>query len=87
MLRASEGTPDVCDISTGREVSTGHIFELLASLTGYERPIVYADERPGDIQRISLDPAKAARVWGWRPQTSFEDGVAQTVEWFRNEDG
>jgi UDP-glucose 4-epimerase len=85
VMRASEGPPDVCAISTGLEVSTEQIFELLASLTGYERPIVYADERPGDIQRISLDPARAARVWDWRPHTSFEDGVAQTVEWFRNE--
>ena len=85
VIRASEGPPDVCDISTGLEVSTGQIFELLASLTGYERPIVYAGERPGDIQRISLDPARAARVWDWRPHTSFEDGVAETVEWFRNE--
>ncbi len=85
VIRASEATPDVCDISTGIEVSTGEVFELLASLTGYERPIVYADERPGDIQRISLDPSKAARVWDWRPQTSFEDGLKQTVEWFREE--
>lgn len=86
VLRASEGPADVCDISTGVEVSTGQIFELLAKRIGYERPIVYADERPGDIQRISLDPAKAARVWGWRPHISFEDGVAKTVEWFRNEE-
>lgn len=85
VMRASEGPPDVCDISTGLEVSTGHVFELLASLIGYERPIIYADERPGDIQRISLDPSRAARVWDWRPHTSFEDGVAETVEWFRNE--
>ena len=61
------------------------MFELLASLTGYERPIIYADERPGDIQRISLDPSKAGRVWGWRAQTTFEDGLEQTVDWFRQE--
>jgi len=85
VIRASERTPDICDISTGEEVSTGHVFEELARLTGYERPIVYADERPGDIQRISLDPAKAARVWDWQPHVSFEDGVARTVAWFSDE--
>lgn len=85
VIRASEGTPDICDISTGIEISTGHIFEELARLTGYERPIVYEDERPGDIQRISLDPAKASRVWDWQPQVTFDDGVARTVDWFRAE--
>jgi UDP-glucose 4-epimerase len=85
VVRASAGTPDVCDISTGIEVSTGAIFKELARLTGYERPIIYADDRPGDIQRISLDPAKAARVWDWEPHVTFEDGVARTVDWFRDE--
>ena len=85
VIKASTETPDVCDISTGIEISTGRIFEELARITGYERPIVYADERPGDIQRISLDPSKAGRVWDWHPTVSFEDGVAQTVDWFREE--
>jgi len=86
VVRAAERTPDVCDISTGIEVSTGHIFALLASLTGYERPAIEAPERPGDIARISLDPAKAARVWDWRPTVTFEDGVARTVAWFRDQE-
>lgn len=85
VIRASAGTPDVCDISTGVEISTGQVFEELARLTGYERPIIYADDRPGDIQRIALDPAKAGRVWGWEPHVPFEDGVARTVDWFRAE--
>jgi UDP-glucose 4-epimerase len=85
VIRASVATPDICDISTGTEVSTGTVFQELARLTGYERPINYADERPGDIQRISLDPSKAARVWEWKPDVTFEDGVARTVEWFRDE--
>ncbi len=84
VIRAAAGAPDVCDISTGIEISTGSIFETLARLTGYERPSNYADDRPGDIQRIALDPAKAARVWDWRPLVTFEDGVARTVDWFRD---
>jgi UDP-glucose 4-epimerase len=85
VMRAAERTPDVCDIATGVEVSTAHVFEELARLTGYERPIEYADERPGDIQRISLDPAKAERVWDWRPTVAFDEGVARTVAWFQEQ--
>jgi UDP-glucose 4-epimerase len=85
-MRASDGVPETCDISTGIEVSTGQIFEALARLTGYEQPVFYADERPGDIARSMLDPAKAGRVWGWVPQVEFEDGVKQTVEWFREQE-
>ncbi len=58
----------------------------MARLTGYEQPVVHVDERPGDIARSMLDPTKAGRVWGWEPQVAFEDGVAQTVEWFREQE-
>ncbi|MBT5773867.1 MAG: NAD-dependent epimerase/dehydratase family protein [Dehalococcoidia bacterium] len=85
-IRASDGVPDTCDISTGIEVSTGQVFETLAQLTGYEQPVVHDDERPGDIARSMLDPTKAGRVWGWEPQVAFEDGVARTVEWFREQE-
>jgi nucleoside-diphosphate-sugar epimerase len=85
VMRASDGTPDFCDISTGIEVSTGDIFARLAELIGYERPIIYAAERPGDIQRSCIDPGKAARVWDWRPRVTFDEGLAHTVEWFRGE--
>lgn len=85
-MRASDGEPETCDISTGIEISTGKIFEVLAGLTGYEQPVIHNDERPGDIARSMLDPAKAGRVWGWQPQVGFEDGVARTAEWFREQE-
>ncbi len=86
ILLAAEGPPDICNISTGIEVSTARVFETIADLTGYKRPILIAEARPGDIQRISLEPTKAKRVWNWQPQTSFEDGVALTIDWFRKEE-
>jgi len=85
-VRAASGPPDVCDISTGVEVSTQRIFDVLAELTGYERPLIYGDERPGDIARSVIDPSKAAKVWDWRPAVVFDEGVARTVEWFREQE-
>ena len=85
-MRAASGTPETCDVSTGVEISTGTIFEVLARLTGYERAVIYNDERPGDIARSQLDPAKAEQVWGWKPLVQFEDGVARTAEWFRTQE-
>lgn len=82
VLAASE-TPSTCLIATGIGTSTQQICDGLSRLTGYERPPVYAPERPGDIQRIYLDPSHAREVWGWTPKVALEDGLAQTVEWFR----
>jgi nucleoside-diphosphate-sugar epimerase len=35
--------------------------------------------------RSSLDIAKAGRVLGWKPQSGFDDGLPQLVDWFRKE--
>jgi len=82
-LRAATGQPDTCLLGTGIGSTTQEIFDRLARLSGYERPVQYAPERPGDIQRIMLDASKAREVWGWAPQVDLETGLAATVRWFR----
>ena len=44
-------------------------------------------DRLGDVARSSLSYGKAERVLGWTPQVSLDEGVARTVEYFRNEPG
>src|SRR5690606_8707704 len=80
---AAAPEPATCNVSTGIETSTGQVSERLAGLTGYVRPPVYAPERPGDVARIALDPSRAREAWGWEPRVSLEEGLRQTVEWFR----
>lgn len=74
-----------CLIGTGVETSTLDIFHGLARLTGYERAPVMGPPRPGDIARIALDATRAREAWGWQPSVTFEDGLARTVDAFREE--
>jgi dTDP-glucose 4,6-dehydratase len=39
-------------------------------------------DRPGHDRRYALDGSKLVAL-GWRNRTSFEDGIATTVDWFR----
>jgi dTDP-glucose 4,6-dehydratase len=45
--------------------------------------IDYVPDRPGHDFRYALDNAKIERELGWRPETKFEDGLSQTVDWYR----
>ncbi len=83
-VSAASGTPTTCLIGTGHGTSTQTIFDTLAAVTGYGQPAIYADERPGDIQRIWLDASHAREVWGWEPRIALSDGMARTVDWFRS---
>ena len=86
-LLAAEREPATCVIGTGEGTSTQRIFDTLAALTGYGQPPVYAAERPGDHAAIYLDPSRAVELWGWTPRTALEQGMARTVEWFREASG
>ena len=86
-LLAAGREPATCVIGTGEGTSTQRIFDTLAALTGYGQPPVYAAERPGDHAAIYLDPSRAREVWGWTPRTALEEGMARTVEWFREASG
>jgi UDP-glucose 4-epimerase len=84
IARATErGGGLLCNIGTGVETSDLQVYETVASAVGVQGPPMHASDRPGDLQRIALDHGRATMQLGWQPFTSFADGIAQTVEWFR----
>jgi dTDP-glucose 4,6-dehydratase len=52
-----------------------------------DAPRANVDERPGQVDRHIGTTEKAERLLGWRARTSFEEGLARTVEWYRLNDG
>lgn len=47
-----------------------------------ERQITFVADRPGHDRRYAIDAGKIARELGWQPAMSFEQGMAQTVDWY-----
>jgi CDP-glucose 4,6-dehydratase len=45
---------------------------------------VILNEASGEIAHQYLDCTKARRVLGWTPHYTFEAGLAETVEWYRD---
>jgi dTDP-glucose 4,6-dehydratase len=48
----------------------------------YASQIEFVADRPGHDRRYAIDCSKIQRELGWRPQESFETGLAKTVDWF-----
>jgi dTDP-glucose 4,6-dehydratase len=48
----------------------------------YEDLIQFVTDRPGHDTRYAIDAGKIERELGWRPQETFETGLAQTVKWY-----
>ncbi|MGE5426188.1 MAG: dTDP-glucose 4,6-dehydratase [Bacillota bacterium] len=63
---------------------TQKIIELMGA---DDKMIEYVADRPGHDLRYAIDFSKAERELGWRPETNFDDGLAETVEWYRQNEG
>jgi NAD dependent epimerase/dehydratase len=78
---------EVINLGSGRELSIGQVVEKVLALLEIELPVVQADERlrpeGSEVERLLADVGKARRLLGWEPSVAFDDGLAETVEWFR----
>ncbi len=83
VLAMEHGDNDIFCIATGRGASVNELYNTLAKITGYKPEIVRAPKRPGDIYLSYFDCSKAKRVLGWQPQVTLEEGIARTVEFFK----
>ncbi|MCW5770625.1 MAG: dTDP-glucose 4,6-dehydratase [Rhodospirillaceae bacterium] len=44
--------------------------------------IRFVTDRPGHDHRYAIDPSKAERELGWRPEKSIAEGLRETVQWY-----
>jgi dTDP-glucose 4,6-dehydratase len=75
---------EVYNIGGGTELTnkelTGRLLE--ATGTGWDR-VEHVEDRLGHDLRYSVDIAKISAELGYRPQVPFQQGLAETVEWYR----
>ncbi len=80
-----QGAPgEVYNIGGGRELTNKELTALLleACGAGWDR-VDYVEDRLGHDRRYSVDHSKLAGL-GYAPQVVFEDGLAETVQWYRD---
>ena len=44
--------------------------------------ISFVKDRPGHDRRYAIDASKISRELGWTPKTSFDEGIAKTIDWY-----
>lgn len=83
-MAALEAEPGTYNIGTGVETTVNELYQGLADAAGVETPAEHGPAKPGEQRRSCLSPALAAEKLGWSPQTTLADGLAETVNWFRD---
>ena len=75
---------EVYNVGAGNELSNKQLtYALLERLELDEDMIEFVADRPGHDQRYSVDTARI-RALGWKPARSFEESLADTIDWYRD---
>ena len=75
---------DPVNVGYGSEISIGDLALLIASLTGFSGSILWDTTKPDGQPKRSLDVSKAERLFGFRAQVSFQDGLQRTIGWYKS---
>lgn len=70
-------------VSTNTETSIQDLFNLIKKKNDREMTPDYGPRREGDIARSVLSNEKIKTVIGWQPEHSLEEGLRETVEYFK----
>jgi nucleoside-diphosphate-sugar epimerase len=73
----------VFNVACGGQHTLKEIYQLLAELTGFDRPPLYGPPRTGDILHSQADISAAAEAFGYHPVIGVKEGLERTVEWYR----
>jgi len=74
---------DIFNIGTGIETDVNSVFRILRSQTQSGQKEIHSPAKPGEQQRSVLDSSKARRILKWKPRVTLDQGLAQTVDYFR----
>jgi len=71
-------------VGSGREASIAEVADAILAATGRPASLKQiVPDRPGHDRRYLLDSGKIRSELGWEPRIPFEEGLAATVEWYR----
>ena len=85
LLALERGSGQAYNLGVGRPTSVNQLFALLKGLTSFAGEAAYGPARPGEVYRIFLDSSKAGRELGWEPRVGLEEGLRDTVRYFREQ--
>ena len=75
---------EIINIGTGEEITMKHLMEQLITLVNNGNHIEYLDDRPADVPRLWVDNAKFKTITGFKSAVSFEQGLTETINYYKD---
>jgi GDP-L-fucose synthase len=76
--------PEPVNLGAGFEISIRDLAEVIARLAGFRGRLAWNPSLPDGQPRRCLDTSRAAARFGFHARTLLEEGLRQTIEWYRS---
>ena len=80
-------SPEPVNLGAGFEISIHDLATLIARLAGFKGELVWDPTQPDGQPRRCLDVTRAWQEFGFRARIEFEEGLRETIEWYREQRG
>lgn len=81
---SAEAVGQVMNVATGNRATLNELLDALKKITGREdAQAEYREARVGDVRHSLADISLARRLLGYEPRVGLEEGLRQTIEWFK----
>ena len=86
VLNHNEPITEPINFGSGREVSILDLANIVIEFCGKKGSLkpTHVESRIGEVQRLIGDATKAQKLLGWESKDTFEKGLKDFVEWYRN---
>ena len=75
----------IYNIGSNNEKNNLFIIKTILKELGKDESLIsYVPDRKGHDRRYAIDSSKLQKELGWKPLTSFDDGIKKTISWYLN---
>lgn len=71
------------NLGSGHEISIKDLAEKIAFLSGFSGKLIWNTDKPNGQPRRGLDTTRAFEKFGFKAQMTFDEGLANTIAWYR----
>jgi GDP-L-fucose synthase len=84
LVRGLDCAPSEPPVNVGvaSGISVAELAEKIAKVVGYTGRIVYDASQPDGAPYKTVDGSKGAKLLGWTPKITLDEGIARTVDWY-----
>ena len=74
---------EVYNIGGHNEKTNLEVVKTVLKILGKSEDLIrFVKDRPGHDMRYAIDPTKIRNELGWYPETTFEEGIKKTIQWY-----